>query len=471
MSLPAYLPPDRYNSIIDTDSYKVPHWRFYRKGTQRVYSYLESRGGDHDGIMLGGVQPLLYKLGQPVEMWELEEAEEFFGKHFGTTEYTNKKLWLDILNKYDGKLQLKVKAVPEGLLVPKRTPLMSVENTADGLGALTSYKESMLLSDVFPASSIATRLFRMKQRIKPFFDRTSMNGVSPFALLDFSRRGCFGLDHAKMSGAVFTFFFQGSDNMPGVAYANKYYFSDMAAYSVAATEHSIACGYGEGNDDGYIRDALDAVVPGGILSLVGDTWNIYGFAQKVVKYKDLIAAKDIKLVVRPDSGNRNEVLPVILATLAVGFGTTKNAKGFDVINMNVKALWGDGMNELTVVEPFKIAEDMHISADSVMTGAGGGIAAADLDRDTDRWAFKASEYVMDDGARLNIAKNPITDPGKVSKSGRFGVIRHPDGTFATINRINDVEDERDLMETRFLNGDVVNPSTLEQIRERIESQL
>jgi hypothetical protein len=29
-NLPAYLAPLPYNQIIDTDSYKVPQWRFYR---------------------------------------------------------------------------------------------------------------------------------------------------------------------------------------------------------------------------------------------------------------------------------------------------------------------------------------------------------------------------------------------------------------------------------------------------------
>lgn len=471
MNLPKYLPPDVYNPILDTDSYKVAHWKFYRTGTERVYSYLESRGGENDEIMTAGINPVLYKFGQPIELWMLDAAEDFFGKHFMTTEYTNKKLWKDILNLHDGKLPLKIKHLPEGLLVPKRTPMLTVENTVDGMAALTSYLESPLLSDVWPACSIATRVFRMKQRIKPFFDRTSMNGVSPFALLDFSRRGTFGLDHAKMAGAVFCFMFKGSDNMPGIAHANKYYFNDMAAWSVAATEHSIACGYGPHNDDDYISDAIDRVPAGAILSLVGDTWNIYEFAKKLVKYKDRIAAKDVKLVCRPDSGNWTEVLRTVLAILADGFGTTKNDKGFEVINYNIKALWADGMNEHTVIEPFKVAEDMRISADSVMTGAGGGIASADLDRDTDRWAFKASEYCMADGTRLDIAKNPITDPGKVSKSGRFGVIRHRDGSFETIKRIGDAEDERDLLETHFLNGDVLNPSTLDQIRERVDAQL
>lgn len=473
MTLPSYLPPLPYNSVIDTDSYKVPQWRFYRPGVRRIYSFLESRGGEHGELMLAGLQPLLYKLGQPVEDWEIEEAGEFFAKHFGFDSYMNRAMWDEIVHKHDRKLPLEIRAVPEGLMLPKRTPLVTAENTADLCAPLVGYKETMLLRNVWPASSIATRVFRMKQRIKPFYDRTSDNPISPFAVLDFMSRGVFGYDHACLAGAVFTFFFGGSDNMPGIRHANYYYHDDMSAHSVAATEHSIASGFGYGNDDDYIDWCLDQAEPGSILSLVGDTWDIFAFTRKLTRQdrKEKIINKNLILVDRPDSGGRGQVLPEILRTLADGFGTTRNSKGFDVINFNVKALWADGMNERTITEPFMEAEKMQISVDSVMTGSGGGIGAADLDRDTDKWAFKASEYLMEDGERIPVFKDPVTDPGKQSRAGRFGVLRDEDGAFRTINRENDVEDRADLLETRFRNGDVIEPATLAQIRERVDAQL
>jgi nicotinamide phosphoribosyltransferase len=244
VSLPTYLPPLPYNSLLDADSYKVPHWQFYRPGIKRIYSFIESRGGEHDEIMLAGLQPVLYKLGQPVQDWEIEEAQAFFAAHFGFPSYFNKKMWDVIVNKHDRKLPLEIRGVPEGLMLPKKTPLVTVENTDDEAWALTSYKETMLLRAVWPASSIATRVFRMKRKIKPYFDETSDNGISPFAILDFCSRGVFGYDHSAIAGAAFAFMFQGSDNMPGIRYANYFYDHPMAAFSVAATEHSIASGFG-----------------------------------------------------------------------------------------------------------------------------------------------------------------------------------------------------------------------------------
>lgn len=472
MGFPKFMPPLRYNPINDGDSYKDSHPLLYKPGVERVYSFLESRGGEHDDIMFGGFQALAYqKLSQPIEQWHIEQAAEFNLLHFGTDALNPKKAWQRIRDEFDSKLPLKIKTIPEGLIVPKRTPVLTAENTADGLGWLVGNRESMILSDIFPFCSIASRVFRMKRRLKPVFGETSDNGISPFAVLDFSRRGCFGYNHAQIAGAAFCYMFQGSDNKPGIQYANYNYFHQMAAHSVIATEHSISCSYGVNADDDYIERCIDVVPEGSILSLVGDTWDIYKFANRLVTFKDKIINKKLTIVCRPDSGNRWDVLPQVLRILAQGFGTTKNNKGYDVINYGVKALWGDGMDENTITEPFEIAKAEGLSADCVMAGSGGGIAAKDLDRDTDRWAFKASEYVMQDGSRLAIAKNPITDPGKASKAGRFGIIRDDEGAFETIKRINDHEDERDIMEVRFLDGDVLNAQSLDQIRERVEAQL
>jgi nicotinamide phosphoribosyltransferase len=174
---------------------------------------------------------------------------------------------------------------------------------------------------------------------------------------------------------------------------------------------------------------------------------------------------------RPDSGERGLVLPELLRIHADAFGTTKNSKGYDVVNYGLKALWADGMNERTVIQPFQLAQNMGISADSVMTGAGGGIAAADLDRDTDRWAMKASEYVLEDGSRLDVFKDPITDKGKQSKKGRFGVVLDPFTGPATVRRENGAEVPYDMLWTRFLNGNVLNASKLDSIRALVDRQL
>jgi nicotinamide phosphoribosyltransferase len=104
----------------------------------------------------------------------------------------------------------------------------------------------MILRDVWTAATIAARIFYMAQRINEVWAETSDNPMSPFAILDFSSRGTMGYDHSVIGGHRPPLHFQGSDNVPAIRAANYYYFSDMAAWSVIATEHSISCSFGYG---------------------------------------------------------------------------------------------------------------------------------------------------------------------------------------------------------------------------------
>lgn len=466
-NLPSRLEPLPYNLIADTDSYKLGHWRLYRHGATTVYSYIESRGGRYPAVMLAGFQRLLYRrLSQPITLADVQEMAHFTPEH-GLP--FNQAGWDIILNEYGGYLPLLIKAVPEGLMIPTRNALISVENLDPRLPWLTSYFETMILREVWTCATIAARMFYITQRINNQFENYSDNPMSAFAFLDFCSRGTMGYDHSVLAGIAHQFFFQGSDNVPAVREANYYYFTKMSAWSVLATEHSISSSFGKDNDEGYLDHILEQCPEKHILSAVGDTWDIFRFTRLLVKRKEIIARKNISIVDRPDSGELEDVLPEVLRIMADGFGTTRNSKGRNVINLNAKVLQGDGMNEHTHMAPFEIAEHLGIAPDSVMTAAGGGLATGDLDRDTNRWAMKCSEQTIN-GERIAIFKDPITDPGKVSKSGRFALIRDH-GEFRTVNRINDAEDHADLMEVRYRTGEVLNPHTLDQIRERVQAQL
>ena len=50
------------NLLLMTDSYKFTHWRQYPPGTERVYSYIESRGGMFAETVFFGLQYYLKRL-------------------------------------------------------------------------------------------------------------------------------------------------------------------------------------------------------------------------------------------------------------------------------------------------------------------------------------------------------------------------------------------------------------------------
>lgn len=453
---------NNYSILYDTDSYKFSHFKGYPKGTTEMYSYLESRGGKYEKIMFLGLEPLLYKLSKRVTAQEVFEAKRFADLH---GEPFNLEGWLYIVRQLDGKLPLEIKAVKEGTLVPYKNVMMTVRNTEPNCAWLTSYVETPLLRVWYP-STVATRIYEMKQRIKKYFEETSDTLDSlPFALLDFSSRGCSSYETSQIGGLGYLANFLGSDNVPAVRYTNEFYNSEMSGFSVPATEHSIMCSFGEEGEEESFDYLLDNMVEeGGILSVVSDTWDIYRACDYWVKLADKIKEKNVTLVVRPDSGEIDEVLPKVLEILERGFGFTLNSKGYKVL-ANVKVLWGDGINEDTCTLLFEIAKNIGISADSIITGSGGGLMQVDINRDTNKFAIKGSNVIID-GVSIPIAKDPITDHGKLSKKGKFVLLENrtfnEEETFA----MDDVE-QRNMLELVFLNGEIIREQTIDEIRELI----
>ncbi len=47
------------NFILNTDSYKASHYLQYPDGTEKVYSYIESRGGEYDKLVFFGLQAFI----------------------------------------------------------------------------------------------------------------------------------------------------------------------------------------------------------------------------------------------------------------------------------------------------------------------------------------------------------------------------------------------------------------------------
>lgn len=457
-----------YNLLLDTDSYKLSHFLGYPKGITEMYSYLESRGGKYKETLFFGLLPILEKLkGKVVTPEKIQEAKKFAGLHMVPF---NEQGWWDIYYKHDGRLPIEIRSVKEGTLVPYKNVLLTIRNTDPECAWLTSYLETMLLRIWYPIT-VATRIYEMKQKIKPYYEMTSDNLDSlPFALLDFSSRGVTSYETSEIGGAAYLANFLGSDNIPAVDFVNKLYKSEMSGFSVPATEHSIMCSFGEDGEEVSFEYLLDNMAQeGGIISVVSDTWNIFRACDYWVKLADKVKAKNVTLVVRPDSGDIINVLPKVLKILEEGFGFTMNSKGYKVLN-NVKVLWGDGIDEFTCIEPFIQAMQMGISADSIITGSGGGLMQVNINRDTNKFAVKGSNVVVD-GVSIPIAKNPITDHGKVSKKGKLALMKVDDGyeTFCgTVDYF--LSGTKNELELVFLDGEIKRTQTIDEIRKLIDER-
>jgi len=151
------------NILLKTDSYKVSHHKQYPKGTTTVYAYLESRGGAYPNQVFFGLQYVLKKhlVGQIVTKENLEQASQFWSQHFGY-DIVDREMWEYIIEKYNGHLPIRIKAVPEGTIVPKGNVLMTIENTDPRCSSLTTYLETILLQIWYPIT-VATNSREIKK--------------------------------------------------------------------------------------------------------------------------------------------------------------------------------------------------------------------------------------------------------------------------------------------------------------------
>lgn len=458
------------NLILATDSYKLNHWAQYPKGTERVYSYFETRkGATYPDTVFFGLQYLLkrYLVGSVVNYPQLEEAATLARAHFGKAGVFNYHGWSHLIKDHNGELPLRIKAVPEGTPVPTGNVMMTVENTCDQCFWLTNAVES-LLTHVWYPSTVATLSRHTIERIGNKLDETagSRDGL-PFMLHDFGYRGASSHETAAIGGAAHLVNSLGTDTLPGMLTAMKYYDAklDDLAFSVPATEHSVMTAQGKEGEMDIVDQLLDEY-PEGILSVVADSYDIYDFVNALGgRFKDRILARDGVFVVRPDSVTFDHPTPEDLVAwiswrLWKDFGGTDNAKGFKVLNPKVRILWGDGIDPKGIGNILATASANRFSAENYVFGMGGGLLQK-VNRDTQRFAFKCSAQRRD-GRWHDVYK---VTPSKNSKRGRLALVEGKDG-LETVQVSDGVHGRKvdDLLVPVFENGKILNEITFDQVR-------
>jgi nicotinamide phosphoribosyltransferase len=172
------------------------------------------------------------------------------------------------------------------------------------------------------------------------------------------------------------------------------------------------------------------------------------------------------LVVRPDSGDPVTVLAKVFEILGAKFGYQTNAKGYRVLPPYIRVIQGDGVNMFTIQNMLYQLSKFHgWSADNIGFGMGGALLQQ-LNRDTQKFAFKCSAARIGDEWRP-VFKDPITDPGKNSKHGRLALLKDVHG-FRTLENVGDRDLADDQLVTVFENGEVRQEYDLESIRRRAE---
>ncbi|MFG6467940.1 nicotinate phosphoribosyltransferase [Roseateles sp. BYS87W] len=414
--------------ILNTDSYKASHWLQYPPGTQTVFSYIEARGGTLPYTVFFGLQALLKEyFTRPITADDVALAAEVCAGH-GVP--FHREGWLHIVHAHGGRLPLRIRAVPEGTVVPVQHALVTVENTDPACAWLTSYVETALLRVWYP-TTVATHSHATRQLIATSLARTGDPAGLPFKLHDFGARGVSSLESALLGGMAHLVNFQGTDTLTAVLGARVYYREPMAGYSIPAAEHSTITAWGRDGELAAYRNMLRQFGrPGALLAVVSDSYDLDAAVSRLwgTELRDEVIASGATVVIRPDSGNPTEVVLRTVQSLDRAFGSTVNAKGFRVLN-HVRVIQGDGITRESIAAILAALEAAGYSADNAAFGQGGALLQQ-VNRDTLGFAMKASA-VQVHGAWREVFKAPATDPGKRSKAGRLDLLTQA-GRFLTL---------------------------------------
>ena len=460
-------PVDLDNFLYDTDSYKYSHATQYPEGTEAVFSYVEPRApwGDTDEVLFFGLQMELARLrGRVLTQAMLDEATPFLKMH-GFDIYAEGFQY--IIDEHDGRLPVRIDALPEGTIAPVQVPQLRIVNTDPKCWWLPSFVETRLLRAVWYPCTVATLSHFIARSIRKRMLITdgTMAGAE-FKLHDFGARGSAAKEAAGIGGTAHLVNSFGTDTVIALAYARNYYGADMAAFSVPASEHSTATALGPDGERDQMERMLDQY-PSGLMSFVSDS---YDLMRAVTQYwgKDLkkkVLERDGTLVVRPDSGDPVEIVPDVIEALMAAYGFDYTPTGYKLLNEKVRVLQGDGINQHSIVEIMEEMMRRGLAIGNVVFGMGGALLQQP-NRDDFSYSMKASANYRD-GKWVDIFKDPVTSKGtKTSKKGRIGVMKTDSGAFCT-RPMENIPAGHDAMETVFLNGEITKLQTLEEIRDLV----
>ncbi|KAL8611321.1 hypothetical protein ACOMHN_013752 [Nucella lapillus] len=450
----------------------VTHHYQYPENTTVVCSYFESRGGKFPSTVFFGLQYILKRFltGPVITSEKIQEAKQLYKDHFGRDVF-NEEGWNYILEHHRGYLPLRIKAVPEGTVVPVKNALFTVENTDPKCYWLTNYFETLLVQVWYPMT-VATNSRSQKEIIARHLDETSDDmDCLPFKLHDFGFRGSTSVEAAGIGGTAHLVNFQGTDTIAAISTAKVYYGCPMAGHSLPAAEHSTITTWGRDGEYEAFKNMLTKF-PTGLVAVVSDSYDLWNACEHVwgEQLKDIIVKRGDnggRLVVRPDSGDPPEVVVKVLNILGSKFGHTVNSKGYRMLPSYIRVIQGDGISYETLGAILENMKKNKWAADNLTFGSGGALLQR-LDRDTQKCAYKCS-YAVIGGKEVNVFKQPITDVGKTSKKGRLTLERQ-DGKFTTMEE-GMGDPKKDVMVTVFENGKLLKDYSLQEVRLNAEIDL
>jgi nicotinamide phosphoribosyltransferase len=450
------------NIILLADGYKYSHYNQLPPKTTFVYSYFSARSNhklhpNMNKVLFFGLQYIMkrYLEGQVITREKIDNAKQIINKYYNRDVF-NLEGWEYILNVHNGKLPIEIKALEESSLVDIGIPLFVVYNTDEKSAWLTSFIETLLVQSWYP-TTVATYSYYCRELIKKYMEETceNLDGLD-YKLHDFGMRGVSSMESAAIGGAAHSLNFAGSDTTNVIEFINEYYrFSNsetsIQITTIPAMEHSTVTTW-KNESEAYLN--MLKQYPKGTIACVSDSYDIFNACENIwgKELKNKVENRNGCVVIRPDSGDPVETVLKVLNILGDKFGYKINSKGFKVLNDKIRIIQGDGINYISLG---KIMDHMKLSCwsiDNIFFGMGGALLQNHT-RDDFSFALKCS-YMEIDGVGHPVSKNPVGDPGKKSKSGKFVVVKN-DWGYSVFSAENTKIYDFNCLKPVFWNGKII----------------
>lgn len=481
------------NPLLYTDGYKVDHRRQYPNQTTLVYSNWTPRKSRIAGVN----EVVFFGLQYFIKKYIIEDFNtNFFNKP--KAEVCNR--YSRRINNYLGEnqvgikhiedlhdlgyLPMVIKALPEGVSVPIRVPMLTLYNTKAEFFWLTNYFETILSTTLWLPCNSATIAKQYRSILDTYAAETS--SVPEFVDWqghDFSMRGMGGLESAILSAAGHLLSFTGTDTIPTIDFLETYYNAnsdtELVGGSVAATEHSVMCmGTNTGEQDTFKR-LITEVYPNGIVSIVSDTWDLWKvLTEYLPNLKNEVLARNGKVVIRPDSGDPVDIIcgnpngkteeerKGVIQLLWDTFGGATNTKGYKELDAHIGAIYGDSITLERATQICERLKQNGFASTNVVLGIGSFTYQYNT-RDTFGFAMKAT-YGEVDGEGREIYKDPITDDGtKKSAKGLIKIVKE-NNSYKLIDQVSWEEEQQGELKEVYRDGELLIDDTLQSIRKRIK---
>jgi nicotinamide phosphoribosyltransferase len=397
-----------------------------------------------------------------------------------------------------GYLPIVVKSIEEGSLVPMRVPVLTIYNTHPDFYWITNYLETVISNLLWKPMTSATIAHAYRKLFTSWQEKTDAEKgwFVDWQAHDFSMRGMDSIDATISSGLGHLTSFSGSDSLPAIFGARKFYNeTGFVSGSVNATEHSVMCAGSKEDEVGTFRNLMETY-PTGILSIVSDTWDLWKVCtEHIVTLKEEILARDGKVVIRPDSGDPVDIIcgceysipgtmpqdKGVIELLWDVFGGTINEQGYKVLDPHIGAIYGDSITLDRAEQIFTRLEAKGFASTNIVLGVGSFTYQYNT-RDTFGFAMKATyvevKHPAESGSPAytiegrEIFKDPITDDGvKKSAKGLLHVAKifnkSINDCYMLVDQCSWEDESKGMLKTIYINGQLENQTTLTEIRKRL----